>query len=146
MAAAFELAANERDTVVPAVRTRRDRLREVLLAIEGVELTGHPVDRLPNSLSVVVRDVAGDDIVIGLDLDGIAASTGSACSTGSSEPSHVLSAMGYPPAEARAALRLSLGRTNSDEDIDTAIRVTPLAITRLRDGQLRLAGPGELPA
>ncbi len=138
MAAAFELARQERRTTVPSVSERRDRLRDVALAIDGVELTGHATDRLPNSLSLVVRDLEGHDVVIGLDLEAIAASTGSACTTGSSEPSHVLSAMGYPPAEARGALRLSLGRTTSDADIDEIIGVLPHVIGRLRDGQSQL--------
>jgi cysteine desulfurase len=149
MAAAFELAAAERDTVVPSVSARRDRLREALLALEDVELTGHGVERLPNSLSLVVRDVSGDDLVIALDLEDIACSTGSACTSGSAEPSHVLSAMGYPPAEARGALRISLGRTTSDDDIDAALRVLSVAIERLRAGRARLRlvdGAGERPA
>ncbi|MFO7533120.1 MAG: cysteine desulfurase family protein [Candidatus Limnocylindrales bacterium] len=146
MAAAFELATAERETVVPAVSARRDRLREALLALEDVELTGHGVERLPNSLSLVVRDTSGDDLVVALDLEDIACSTGSACTSGSAEPSHVLSAMGYPPAEARGALRISLGRTTSDEDIEAVLRVLPAAIERLRAGgaRLRLAdGAGE---
>ena len=97
-----------------------------------------PPNACPNSLSVVVRDLAGDDIVIGLDLEEVAGSTGSACTTGSTEPSHVLSAMGYPPAEARGSLRLSMGRSTTDEDVDTAIEVVPAVIDHLRDGQTRL--------
>jgi cysteine desulfurase len=146
MAAAFELAAAERATVVPAVVARRDRLREALLALEDVELTGHAAERLPNSLSLIVRGVAGDDIVIALDLEGIACATGSACTSGSTDPSHVLSAMGYPPAEARGALRLSLGRTTSDADIEAVGGVLPGIIERLRAGQVRLrvgGGAGE---
>ena len=146
MAAAFELASAERDTVVPAVLTRRDRLREALLALQDVELTGHAAERLPNSLSLIVRGVAGDDIVIALDLEGIACATGSACTSGSTDPSHVLSAMGYPPAEARGALRLSLGRTSSDADIEVVVRVLPGIVERLRAGQVRLrvgGGAGE---
>jgi cysteine desulfurase len=144
MAVAFELAAAERATTAPAVRERRDRLRAALLAVEGVELTGHPVERLPNSLSLVVADVPGDDLVIALDLEEVACSTGSACTSGSSEPSHVLAAMGYPAAEARCALRLSLGRRSSDEDIETAVRIVPGAIERLRAGRARLATrPGQ---
>jgi cysteine desulfurase len=145
MGAAFELAATERDAVVPAVRARRDRLQGLLLGLEGVELTGHPEERLPNSLSVIVRDVAGHDVVIGLDLEGIACSTGSACTSGSSEPSHVLGAMGFPPAEARGSLRLSLGRLTTDADIETTASVLPPLIERLRAGQAHLdeAGVGE---
>ncbi len=140
MAAAFELASAERETVVPMVSARRDRLGRSLQAIDAVEPTGHPLERLPNSLSVIVRDVAGDDIVIGLDLDGIAASTGSACTSGSTEPSHVLSAMGYPPAEARGALRLSLGRGTTDDDVARVERLLPVVVERLRSGLARLQG------
>ncbi len=143
MAAAFNLAAAERAQTVPAVTARRDRLRDVLLDIEGVELTGHPVERLPNSLSLIVRDAGGDDIVIGLDLVEVACSTGSACTSGSTEPSHVLSAMGYPPAEARGSLRLSPGRTTSDDDVDAVARVLPSIIERVRRGRARLAAAGE---
>jgi cysteine desulfurase len=143
MAAAFELAAAERDSVVPPVERRRDRLRAALLAVDEVELTGHPVERLPALLSVIVRGVLGDDLVIALDLEGVACSTGSACTTGSSEPSHVLSAMGYPPSEARSSLRLSLGRTTTDADIDLVAEMLPRIIGRLREGQARLAGGGD---
>ena len=139
MATAFALATEERATVVPRVAAQRDRLREALLALEGTELTGHPEARLPNSLSLIVRDVSGDDVVIGLDLEGIATSTGSACTSGSTEPSHVLSAMGYPPAEARGSLRLSNGRTTSDEDVDALIYALPPIVDRLRAGEARLA-------
>jgi cysteine desulfurase len=148
MAVAFELAAAERATTVPAVRERRDRLRAALLAVEGVELTGHPVERLPNSLSLVAAGVPGDDLVIALDLEDVACSTGSACTSGSSEPSHVLAAMGYPASEARCALRLSLGRRSSDADIETAARIVPAAIERLRAGRARLEvrpGDGAVP-
>ncbi len=143
MAAAFSLAHQERAVVVPRVAAQRDRVRETLLRLDGVELTGHPHERLPNSLSLIVRDATGDDIVIGLDLEGIACSTGSACTSGSTEPSHVLSAMGFPPAEARGSLRLSNGRTTSDEDIDALIYALPPIIERLREGAGRLDRTGE---
>ena len=144
MAAAFELAATERAIVPQAVAERRDRLAGTVLDIEGVERTGHPTERLPNSLSVIVRDVAGDDIVIGLDLEGIASSTGSACTSGSTEPSHVLSAMGYPPAEARGSLRLSLGRTTTEDEVAAIGYALPPIIERLREGAAHLEdGAGE---
>jgi cysteine desulfurase len=138
MATAFELAAAERQHVVPEVIVRRDRLRRAVLAVDGVELTGHPTDRLANSLSIIAHGVSGDDIVIALDLQELACSTGSACTTGSTEPSHVLSAMGYPPAEARGSLRLSLGRSTSDAEIDQAAQAVPAVIERLRRGAARL--------
>jgi cysteine desulfurase len=139
MAAAFELATAERSATVAALAARRDRLRTALLALGSVELTGHPVERLPGSLSVIVRGVPGDELVTALDLEGVACSTGSACTTGSGEPSHVLTAMGFPPSEARSALRLSLGRRSSDDDVAFAERVLPEVIGRLREGQAQLS-------
>ena len=113
MAAAFELAAAERAATVAAVRgAARPAARGRSWPSTTWSSPGHPVERLPGSLSVIVRGVLGDDLVMALDLEGVACSTGSACTTGSSEPSHVLRAMGYPPSEARGSLRLSLGRTH----------------------------------
>jgi cysteine desulfurase len=139
MSVAFELAAVERPRLVPILEARRERLRTTLLSLPDVELTGHPRQRLPGLLSVVVRGVLGDDLVMALDLAGVAASTGSACTTGSSEPSHVLSAMGYPPSEARGSLRLSLGRTTSEADVDRVAGLLPEIVARLREGRRELA-------
>jgi cysteine desulfurase len=132
MGVAFELAVAERDTTARRVRKLRDRLRGALLAEDGVELTGHPRERLPNLLSVVVGEADGAAIVVKLDLAGIAGSVGSACTTGSTEPSHVLTAMGYPDDEARGSLRLSLGRTTTDEEIDEAVETVPRVIADSR--------------
>jgi cysteine desulfurase len=104
-----------------------------VLAVDGVELTGHPRDRLPNLLSVIARDADGGAIVIKLDLEGLAASVGSACTTGSTDPSHVLTAMAYPDEEARGSVRLSLGRTTTDAEIDAAIELVPRVIAAARD-------------
>ncbi|MCJ7711048.1 MAG: cysteine desulfurase [Chloroflexi bacterium] len=131
MAAAFELAAAERAVTVPRVTALRDRLATALLELPDVELTGHPVERLPHILSVVVRGIEGGSVALALDLAGIAISTGSACASGSSEVSHVLAAMGFPADEARGALRLSLGRTTTDAEIDEAVRVVPEVIARM---------------
>jgi cysteine desulfurase len=139
MGVAFELAVAERDTTVRRVRKLRDRLRSVLLAEDGVELTGHPRERLPNLLSVVVGEADGAAIVVKLDLAGIAGSVGSACTTGSTEPSHVLTAMGYPDDEARGSLRLSLGRTTTDEEIDEALEIVPRVIADSRAAAAVLA-------
>jgi cysteine desulfurase len=130
MATAFELRAAERATVVPRVRAMRDRLTGTLMDIGGVELTGHPVDRLPHILSIVAHGTDGGSVALALDLEGIAVSTGSACTSGSTDVSHVLSAMGYPDEEARGALRISLGRTTTDAEIDEAIRVMPGILRR----------------
>lgn len=137
MATAFELAAAERAMTVPRVAAMRDRLAAAVLAVPGVELTGHPVERLPHILSVVVPGIEGGSVTLALDLAGIAVSTGSACSTGSTEISHVLAAMGYPVDEARGAVRLSLGRTTTDTEIDKVIGVLPAMVARLVT-----AGPG----
>ena len=132
MATAFEFRAAERAALVPQVRGRRDRLLAALTAVDGVEATGHPVERLPHIASVIARGTDGGSITVALDLDGIAASTGSACTSGSTDVSHVLTAMGFPPEEARGALRLSLGRTTTDAEIAEAARIVPAVIERLR--------------
>jgi cysteine desulfurase len=129
---AFELAVAEREAMAKRVKRLRDRLRSAVLAEEAVELTGHPRDRLPNLLSIVVGEADGASMVVKLDLEGVAASVGSACTTGSTEPSHVLTAMGYPEDEARGSLRLSLGRTTTDAEIDEAVEVVPRVIADSR--------------
>jgi cysteine desulfurase len=137
MAVAFELRAAERDEVVPAVRRLRDRLMTALTEIGGVEPTGHPVERLPHIASVIVPGTDGAGIALALDLEGVAVSTGSACTTGSTEVSHVLSAMGYPDEEARGSLRLSLGRTTTETEVDEAIRIVPSVIRRVQQAEAR---------
>ncbi len=139
MATALDLVVAERDATVPRVTALRDRLIAAVTAISGAELTGHPRDRLPNHASFVVRDAEGEAIVVRLDLDGMCVSTGSACTSGSSEASHVLTAMGYPHDEARGALRLSLGRLTSEADIGHAEALVPSAIAAVREGQHRLS-------
>ena len=139
MAVALELAVGERDIVARRIRKQRDRLKTAVLAVDGVELTGHPRDRLPSILSVVAQDADGAAVVIKLDLAGIEGSVGSACTTGSTDPSHVLTAMGYPDDEARGSLRLSLGRTTTDDEIDEAIAVVPRILGEIREGAALLA-------
>jgi cysteine desulfurase len=120
----------------------RDRLIEGLVALDGVQLTGHPGERLPNSASVVVEGVEGGDLVAALDLEGIEASTGSACTTGSVDPSHVLLAMGFEPELAHGSLRLTIGRDTSEADVDRTIEVVAACIGRLRG----LRTPAAVPA
>ena len=139
MGVAFELAVAERDASVKRVKRLRDRLRAAVLAEDGVELTGHPRERIPNLLSVVVGEAEGAAIVVKLDLEGVAGSVGSACTTGSTEPSHVLTALGYPDDEARGSLRLSLGRTTTDAEIDEAVEIVPRVIAGSRVGAAVLA-------
>jgi cysteine desulfurase len=139
MAVAYELACAERNDVVPRLAAQRDRLRDAILDVADVELTGHPRKRLPGHLSVICGETSGDVLVRALDLEGIAASTGSACTTGSTEPSHVLTALGYPEDEARGSLRLTLGRTTTDEDIERAAQTIPLVIERMRAASSAIA-------
>ena len=140
MAAAYELSARDRTDTVARLHSLRDRLRDAILALPGVELTGHPHDRLPGLLSIIARDTDGSAVATALDLDGIATSIGSACATGSTEVSHVLSAMGYPDDEARGALRLSLGRTTTAAEIDVAMDVVPRTLAAMRSAGAVLAG------
>ena len=127
-AAAIRLAYEAPVDVTPL----RDRLIGGLTDLDGVELTGHPVDRLPNSASVVIEGIEGGDLVAALDLEGIEASTGSACTTGSVEPSHVLLAMGIDPQLAHGSLRLTLGRETTEADVDRTLEVVAQVVPRLR--------------
>jgi cysteine desulfurase len=136
LARALELAqadAAARDAENARLALLRDGLIAGLLAIPGVELTGHPTERLPNSASFVVEGVEGGDLVAALDLDGIAASTGSACTTGSAEPSHVLLAMGLPPELAHGSLRLTAGLGTTPDDVARTVEATRAVVGRLRD-------------
>ena len=110
----------------------RDRLIAGLTSLDGAQLTGHPTDRLPNSASVVIEGVEGGDLVAALDLAGVEASTGSACTTGSVEPSHVLLAMGIDPELAHGSLRLSLGPETTTADVDRTLEVLSTTVPRLR--------------
>jgi cysteine desulfurase len=120
MATALELAVAERAETVARVRELRESLAGAVGAVEGVQETGHPIERLPNIFSCVVAGLDGSAVTMALDLAGLACSTGSACVSGSNEVSHVLSAMGYPEEEARGALRLSLGRTTTAAEVAEA--------------------------
>jgi cysteine desulfurase len=108
------------------------RLRDGLLGLDGVTLTGHPDKRLPNNVSVVIEGVEGGDLVAALDLEGVEVSTGSACTSGSTEPSHVLLAMGIDPQLAHGSLRLTSGPETTAADIDAALAATRSVLPRLR--------------
>jgi len=131
LAVALDLALREQPATAARLAGLRGRLEAAVGAIAGVALTGHPLDRLPGLLSLLVSGVDGADGVAALDLEGIAVSVGSACTTGSLEPSHVLTAMGYPAESARGALRVSLGRTTTDDEVDRAAEVIPVTLARL---------------
>ena len=133
-ARAWELTCDERVETVARLTQGRERLRAAILTVPGTELTGHPVDRLPGIVSIIARGTDGSSVALSLDLEGIACSVGSACTTGSTDVSHVLTAMGYPEEEARGALRLSLGRTTTETEIDAACEVVPRVIASMQVG------------
>ncbi|MFH1790555.1 MAG: cysteine desulfurase NifS [Candidatus Omnitrophota bacterium] len=113
-------------------------LRERLLKgindnIKHVVLNGHPEKRLPNTLNVSFKYLEGESILLNLDMEGIAASTGSACTSGSLEPSHVLTGMRVDAVDAQGSIRFSLGRDNTEEDIDYTVRALPPIIDKLRE-------------
>jgi cysteine desulfurase len=111
----------------------RDRLIEGVLArIPGAELTGHPVKRLPHHASFLFEGVEGESLLLQLDMDGFAASSGSACTSGSLEPSHVILALGYPRERALGSLRLSVGKGNTEGEIELVLDRLPGMVARLR--------------
>jgi cysteine desulfurase len=133
LARALELACEEMETEAQRLHELRDRLQEGLMdRIPDCLLNGHPVKRLPHLLNMSFENVEGESILLSLDAVGIAASTGSACTSGTLEPSHVLSAMGIPPEIAHGSLRFSLGRVNTAEDIEYVLEKLPPIIERLR--------------
>jgi cysteine desulfurase len=129
---ALTLAAEQREAESARLVALRDRLITGVLAIPGARLTGHPTRRLPNSASFVIAGVEGESLLLNLDLAGVCASSGSACTSGDIEPSHVLTAMGYSPSEARGSLRLTLGHSNDDTDVDALLERLPGIVERLR--------------
>lgn len=135
LAKALELASEEREQRNAHARELRDYLSfELPLRLSGVRLTG-PSDfdrRLPGSYSCCLENVEGEAVLIQLDLNGISASSGSACTTGSLEPSHVLIAMGIPTDLARGSLRITIGKDNTREDIDRLLDTLPRVVTKLR--------------
>lgn len=131
---AAELAAQNLDRDAEHTRRLRDRLlAEVPAAIEEVIITGHPHKRLPTLASFCIRYIEGESLLLLLDRQGIAASSGSACTSGSLDPSHVLLAIGLPHEIAHGSLRLSLGRENVDEEIDQVVKALPPIVERLRE-------------
>ncbi len=131
---AIDLATADIEGHSRRLAAMRDRLiRGILDDIPDTRLNGHPVERLANNVSVAFRYVEGESILLLLDALGIAASTGSACTSASLEPSHVLTACGLPHEEAHGSLRLTLGSRNTEEDVDYVLSVLPGVIGRLRD-------------
>ncbi len=133
MAHALRLATDEREELSARLTPMRDRIIEGLQRdLDRVRLNGHPTRRLANNVNISFENVEGEPILLGLDLAGICASSGSACSSASLEPSHVLLAIGLDADLAQSSLRVTLGRDNTDSDIDYLLSVLPDLVARLR--------------
>ena len=133
MGKAIELACDGLEEKAAKMRVLRDRLMtEIPKLIPAVKLNGHPTKRLPNNVNFSIKYIEGESILLMLDLNGIAASSGSACTSGSLDPSHVLLAMGLTHEVAHGSLRMTLSDETTEEDIDYVLDVLPKVVTRLR--------------
>jgi cysteine desulfurase len=132
---AAELATTWLSTTAPAELTAlRDRFEQGILAqIDECGVNGGGAPRVSNTSNLYFNHLEAEALVIALDLKGLSASGGSACQSGAAEPSHVLTAMGLPPARARASVRFSLSRLTTEEEVDEALKIIPAAVARLRE-------------
>ncbi|PYU57212.1 MAG: cysteine desulfurase NifS [Acidobacteria bacterium] len=131
---AAEIARKSLRETAQRVSTLRDKLEQGLLhRVPQSRVNGGAAPRTPNTANLVFPGVEGEALLIALDLRGLACSTGAACSSGAVEPSHVLTAIGLPPEDARASLRFSLGRHTTSADLDFALNVVPAAVAQLRE-------------
>ena len=127
------MATASLEEVGSRISSLRDNLEnQIIQQIDNAVINGHGVPRIANTSSVSFASIDGESILLHLDLRGICASTGSACATGSTEPSHVLSAMGLSPVEAQGTIRFSLGKDNTPEDIDRIAGVMREIVSQLR--------------
>lgn len=133
MAAAFQEACDAMAEEMPKVAALRDKLIAGLRPISRSRLNGHPEKRLPNNVSFCFEGIEGESLLLSLDMKGIAGSSGSACTSGSLDPSHVLLAIGLPHEIAHGSLRLSLSRYSTEEDIDYILKELPPIVAYLRD-------------
>ena len=142
MGKAIEIALECMQEEAQKEQALRDKLIQGLLKIPDVRLNGHPSERLPGNVNVSISYIEGESILLSLDLLGICASSGSACTSGSLEPSHVLLNIGLDHPTAHGSLRLTLGRQNTEDEIDYVLQVLPDVVQRLR--QMSPIWPGNL--
>ncbi|HEX3032195.1 MAG TPA: cysteine desulfurase NifS [Bacillota bacterium] len=132
----FGLAAEKIVKEMPKESARlqalRDKLIKELTKIDHTKLNGHPTERLPHNVNISFKFIEGESLLLMLDMKGIAASSGSACTSGSLDPSHVLLAMGIPHEVAHGSLRLTLGKVNNEADVDVVLEAVPQIVERLR--------------
>ena len=118
----------------PTLAALRDRLEQGILAqVEECGVNGDGAPRVSNTTNLYFDHVEAEALVIALDLKGLSVSGGSACQSGATEPSHVLTAMGLSPARARASIRFSLSKLTTEEEVDEALKLIPAAVARLRE-------------
>ena len=130
---ALKLISEEREYNANHCRVLRDKLIDGILgSIEKVRLNGHPSERLPNNVNISIEGVEGETILLGLDFAGISASSGSACTSGSIEPSHVLLGLGLPSEIAQGSLRITIGKYTTVEDVEYLLKILPDLVERLR--------------
>ena len=133
LSVALDMADTSREDTSANCTVLRDRIiREVTDIVPDTNLNGHPIQRLPNNINFSFEGVEGESILLGLDMAGVAASSGSACSSGSLEPSHVLLALGQTAELARSSLRITLGKENTEEEVDYLLGVLVDLVSRLR--------------
>jgi len=131
---AIELATSDIPAHSARMQAMRDRLiKGILEKIPNARLNGHPEKRLPGNVNISFEFIEGESMLLWLDDEGICASTGSACTSGSLEPSHVLLATGLPVEISHGSLRLTIGDANKDQDVDTLLEVLPKVVSRLRE-------------
>ena len=129
----MRIAARRRDEDARRLSALRDRIIEGARArVPGALLTGHPSKRLPNNASFCFPGTQGESLIVALDLEGISVSSGSACTSGSTDPSHVLLAIGLDREVAQGSLRITVGRDTTDADVDRLLEVLPRVVARNR--------------
>lgn len=132
-AKALEIARRDWDIERPRLQLLSDYFsKAVQERVEAVQLNGHPTQRVPTTLNFSFQGIEGEAIIINLDLEGIAVASGSACASGATEPSHVLTAIGLSSDLAKSSVRFSIGRLNTSDDIDYVLEVLPRVVKRLR--------------
>jgi cysteine desulfurase len=133
MGVAARLAMAKMAEEASRLASLRDRLEQrILQAVPGTAINGDPDTRVPNTSNISFDRVEAESLLIALDLEGIAVSTGSACSSGTLEPSHVLKAMGLPAHRTQNSIRFSLGAANTEADVDRVVAVLPGVVDKLR--------------
>lgn len=133
MSLAMKYACEEQNEAHQRFKNHKEKLVQELSKIPGIHINGGLEHTLPNTLNVAIEGVNGESLIVNLDLKNVAVSTGSACSSGATEPSHVLTAMGLSRELSKSSIRISMGKQNTEADIDRFLQILPACIYRLRE-------------